>query len=406
MTSTLDVRPCESVDEFVTAFLAIGQYFGAEPNEERAERWLKNFELARMHAAREDGSIVGGAGAFTFDMSVPGASAPCAGVTIVGVYPTHRRRGALRAMMRAQLDDARERGESIAALWASEETIYGRFGYGLASFAGEITVPREYGGFTMPFERAGRLRLVDGEEARALFPSVWERMRAERPGMFARTPNWWELRVVLDPPDRREGAGPKRFVVLELDGETAGYAVYRHQPGWDDGIATGKLLVSEALAVTPEATRELWRYLLDIDWVATIHAELLPPDHPLFLLLATPRRARYRMGDGIWVRLVDVGAALSARSYAGDGAVVFEIRDAFCPWNEGRWRLEGGEARRTSDDPGLRLDADALGSAYLGGVTFAQLRRALRLEELTSDAVERADALFRTAAQPWCPEIF
>lgn len=162
----------------------------------------------------------------------------------------------------------------------------------------------------------------------------------------------------------------------------------------------------EALGTHSSALAEIWRFLLDIDWTATIEASRLPPDHPLFLLLATPRRARYRMGDGLWVRLVDVGAALSARSYAADDALVLDVRDAFCPWNADRWRLTGGGAERTDDEPELALDADALGAAYLGGVGFLQLQQALRLEELSEGAVERADALFHAPLHPWCPEIF
>jgi len=139
---------------------------------------------------------------------------------------------------------------------------------------------------------------------------------------------------------------------------------------------------------------------------ATIAVGLLPPDHPLFLLLANPRRAKYRMGDALWVRLVDVGAALSGRAYSGDGSIVFDVRDAVCPWNEGRWKLEGGSAARTDDAADVALDVSALGSAYLGAISFVELRGAGRLEELVDGAVQRADALFGWRPLPWCPEIF
>jgi predicted acetyltransferase len=133
---------------------------------------------------------------------------------------------------------------------------------------------------------------------------------------------------------------------------------------------------------------------------------LLPPDHPLFFLLAEPRRARFRMSDGLWVRLVDVGAALSGRAYLGDGSVVFDVRDSFCPWNEGRWKLDGGVAARTDAPADIALDVASLGATYLGAVSFTQLRDALRLEELTPGAVARADAIFAWRPLPWCPEIF
>ena len=403
---SFEVRPVADNEEYRDAIHAIGQYFGMELTDEQVERFLKVLPLERMHAAREDGRIVGGAGAFSFDLSIPGGSLPTAGVSVVGVYPTHRRRGVLRAMMRVQLDDARDRGEPLAALWSSEETIYGRFGYGVAAWVGEISIPREYAAFVRPFEREGEARFVDAEEAFALFPPIWAAVRSQRAGMYVRPDDWWRDRIFRDPEERREGAGPKRFIVHELDGRPTGYAIYRHKAGFEAGTSTGVTQVLEAMGATAKGTENIWRYLLDIDWAAKIEASLLPPDHPLFLLLASPRRAKYRMGDGLWVRLVDVGTALSARSYRDGQPVVLEVRDAFCDWNEGRWKVGDGSAQLTKNEPDLRLDADALGSAYLGGITFAQLRDALRVEELTDGAVARADDLFRTDLHPWCPEIF
>jgi predicted acetyltransferase len=403
---TFKVMPCTNLEEFGQAVFAIGQYFGMEPTEERMERFSKNLPIERMHAARENGTIVGGAGAFPLELTVPGAMVPTAGVTVVGTFPTHRRRGVLRAMMRAQLDDVQARGEPLALLWASEDTIYGRFGYGMASLAGEVSIPKEYSAFARPLEREGAPRIVDSAEALTLFPRVWDKVRRRTPGMLARTRNWWELRVLFEPPGSGGDGGPKRFVVLENGGRPEGYAVYRHKPKWEEGVSNSELEVVEAVALDGRPTAELWRYLLDIDWAARITAGLLPADHPLWWLLATPRRMRLRIGDGLWLRLVDVGAALSARRYAADGAVVFDVSDDFCPWNAGRWRLAGGRARRTTATPQLRLDVSALGSAYLGGFTFAELVRGGRAEELRRGAAARADAMFASERAPWCPEIF
>ncbi len=383
---------------------AIGQNFFGPPTEDQLDRWLRVLELERMHAAFEAVEIVGGAGAFTFDLSVPGGSLPCAGVTIVGTYPTHRRRGVLRSLMRAQLDDVHERSEPIAALWASEEPIYGRYGYGLASWGGEVSIRRDANAFARPLERRGQARFVSADEAKELFPPVWEALRAERPGLFARREAWWETRRLRIPDE--EAANPRRFVALELDAGIQAYAIYRTKPSFEAGVPAGSLEVLEALGMNPQATAEIWRFLLDVDWIETVSASLLPPDHPLFLLLAYPRRARYRMADALWLRLVDVGAALSGRAYADSGSVVFEVRDAFCPWNEGRWRVAGGVAARTDEPAELALDVDALGSAYLGAVSFAQLRGALRVEELAAGAAVRADAMFAWRPLPWCPEIF
>jgi predicted acetyltransferase len=402
--ATIEVRACRDRAEFNGALNAIWQYFNAPPDEDMVGRWVEWVGLDRMHAAFDDGEVVGGAGAFTFDFTVPGGSIPCAGVTVVGVYPTHRRRGILREMMRAQLADVHERGEPIAALWASEETIYGRFGYGLAAWCGEVNIPRDRSAYARPFERRGRVRSVTVDEAAAQFPAVWDALRAQRPGVLSRSESWWRERVLRTPDEQK--ATPKRLVALDLDGSVQGYAIYKTAPNFEGMISNAKLEVVEAVGATPQATAEIWRFLLDIDWMATIRAVLIPPDHPLFFLLANPRRARFTRGDSLWVRLVDVGAALSGREYRGDGRVVFEVRDATCPWNEGRWKLEGGGAERTEDEAEIALDVDALGSAYLGAVSFAELRDGLRLEERVEGAVARADALFGWQPLPWCPEIF
>jgi predicted acetyltransferase len=400
----MEIRTCRDRDEFARAFYAIGQYFGGPPPEDMLDRWLQYFELERMHVAFEGDEVVAGAGAFTFDLSVPGGSLPCAGVTVVGTYPTHRRRGALRGMMDAQLADVHGRGEPLAALWASEETIYGRFGYGLAAWAGDVKIPRAASAFAQPFVPRGRTRFVTPEEAAALFPPVWEELRRQRPGVPTRSPEWWELRSLRMAPE--QASNPKRFVVVEIDGRIEAYAIFRLFFEASEGAFNGRTEVAEAVGSTPQGTAELWRFLLDIDWSATTNMSLLPPDHPLFLLLANPRRMTYRMGDSLWVRLVDVGAALSGREYRSGARLVFEVRDATCPWNEGRWALEAGKASLTDGSADVALDVDALGAAYLGAVSFAELWEALRVEELVPGAIARADAVFGWRPLPWCPEIF
>ena len=404
---TFEVRPARDADEFWLGLSQIGQYFGMERNDEALERFMKVLPLDRMHVAFDGSRVVGGAGAFPFELSVPGGgSLPCCGTTVVGVSPTHRRRGVLRAMMRAQLDDAHERGEPLAALWASEAPIYGRFGFGLASWSSDMEVARERTAFHGSAPEGFAARLVSKEEALELFPPVWEAVRRERPGMFSRSREWWEVRALIDLPERRQGAGPQRLVVFERDGEVVGYAIYRHAPKWEAGSASGEVRVVEALGTTPEAMAAVWRYLLDIDWTGKITAGLLPIDHPLLFLVEEPRRLKFSLMDALWVRLLDVGAALAARTYSADGSVVLEVADPFCPWNEGRWRVTGDGAEQTEGEPDLRLDVRELGSAYLGGFSFAELLRARRIEEVTPGAAGRADGLFRWDAAPWCPEIF
>ncbi len=389
-------------DELLEALRPIWHYFGSPggPEADRADRMP--VPEGRMHVAVDDGAIVAGAGVFEFDLTVPGGQVPTAGVTVVGVLPTHRRRGLVRELMAAQLKDAHARGEPIAALWASEGGLYGRFGYGLASVCADMEIPREHAAFAQTVAWDGSARLVTAEEALALFPGVYDRVAAATPGMFSRTEDWWRTRTLADAEWRRAGGGELAFAVLERDGPEA-YALYRLNFSYADGVPTGVTHVVEALGVTPGATAAVWRYLLDIDWMAKIEAELLPVDHPLHLLLLEQNRMRFRVGDGLWIRPVDVGAALAKRSYAGDGELVLEVSDAFCPWNDGRYGLDGS---KTTAGPDLRLSAGALGTVYLGGFTVSDLLRAGRVEEVKEGAVARADALFRTDRKPWCPEIF
>jgi predicted acetyltransferase len=403
-----EIRSCRTVEELRDAAGAIVHYFGRDkPSEEWGERWLTNFELARMHAAFDDGAIVGGAGAFTFGMTVPGgASVPTAGVTIVGVLPTHRRRGILRSMMRAQLDDVHARGEPVAALWASEETIYGRYGYGLASLNVQFEIDKAHSAFRPDVETAGRVRLVDATTAAMQMPAVYDAARVVTPGMLERKASWWEHRLLADPEDFRFGGSPKHLAVLDADGEARAYAIYRLHVSFGDLGPETALRTIEVIGADPVATASIWRYLLDVDWTRTVTARLQPVDHPLLLLLARPSFARPTLSDGLWARLVDIQTALSAREYADDRPVVFEVRDEFCPWNAGRWKLEGGEVSRTDDEPGIALDVAELGSVYLGGFTFRDLHRAGRIEELREGAVYGVDATFRGVVAPWSPEIF
>ncbi|HWN20732.1 MAG TPA: GNAT family N-acetyltransferase, partial [Gaiellaceae bacterium] len=223
----LDVRPATTEEELAAGIGAIGHYFGGWPADlEAAQRFAKNLPLERMHVAADDGKIVGGAGAFPFQMTVPGGPVGCAGVTVVGVLPTHRRRGLLSSMMRAQLDDVRERGEPIAALWASEEAIYRRFGYGMAALGTELQLGRGYHQLRTQPDPAARLRLVTLEEAKELVPPIYDRVRLRTPGMYERSATWWESRLLDDPPDRREDGAEKNVALLELDGVPAAYALY------------------------------------------------------------------------------------------------------------------------------------------------------------------------------------
>jgi predicted acetyltransferase len=403
----VQIRPCTSASEVRQAISPITHYFGrSAPNHDYAERLLRVLPAERVFAAWEDGRAVGGLGSFPFRLTVPGGRVAAAGVTVAGVLPTHRRRGLLRAMMRALLDACHRLGEPVAYLWATEDTIYSRFGFGLASFTAEIDLPRERSAFHGPFVASDHVRIVPLAAAEEYLAPIYEGVAATTPGMFARNSAWWQARTLADPDWRRGTGGDLQCAVLEHEGQPTAYALYRMNWAFERGVQSGSVTVIEAIGGSPEAMRGIWRYLLDIDWMARVKAWLLPLDHPLLLLLAEPRRLGFSLRDGVWVRLLDIKSALSARSYQDRDFVVIEVTDEFCPWNAGRWRVGSGGVDRTDDTPHLRCDITALGSVYLGGFTWTQLARALRVQEVVPGAVLHADAIFLPGSAPWCPEIF
>jgi predicted acetyltransferase len=400
-------------DEIVRFRQVLTNAFGSgEVDHDWDATWENVFETDRLLAAEESGEMVGVGGSFSFQMTVPGGEIATAGLTVVGVLPTHRRRGVLGSLMKAHIEDARARRESVSILWASEEIIYQRFGYGLASTSMRMEVDRGHGQFRNDPGPSGRTRLLDENEALKVLPDIYDRVRESTPGMLARSSKWWQYHRLWDPKSDREGASPFFRVVWESEGQAEAYALYRVKESWDEltGLNDSTLWVWEAASTSPEAHRELWRYVFSVDLIKTVTAFFLAADDPLPLMVLEPRRLRQRQADAVWLRVIDVGAALEERGYAADGELTFELTDAFCPWNEGRWTLtaSGGTGRvvEASGSPDLAFDACDIGSAYLGGISFDRLMRAGRVRELRPGAVARADALFRSARLPWHPEIF
>lgn len=404
----IDVRPFDGEPR---DFLEAGERsFSEHPREEDLESWEATFEPDRAIAAYDGDRIVGTAGVLSFDLTIPGGVLPAAGVTIVGVQPTHRRRGILRRMMREQLDAIHDRGEPLAVLWASEGSIYQRFGYGLGTLRTHLSVERHRSAFRQPHGPSGSVRFVDLDEARRAFPPVFDAVRLRRPGFFARTEAFWDHEILRDPEHWRRGASKAWLVVHEVGGAVDGYARYRVRERWDAGGPQSILELRELIAATPAAHLDLWRFLLDVDLMSRLEAWNVAPDDPILLAAAEPRRLGLGVGDGLWLRVVDVAAALAGRRYRGDGRVVLEVADEFCDWNDGRWALtvEHGVplVEPTADAPDLACDITDVAAAYLGGFSFAQLSDAARVRELLPGGVERADALFRSDRQPWCPTVF
>lgn len=403
-----ELRPVEEreYERFLTTTEAA---FGWQLRTEDLDKYKRVLEPERTLAAFDGDAIVGTAGAYSFQLTVPGGEVRAAGVTMVGVLPSHTRRGILAAMMRSQLDDFHRRGEPVAILWASEGAIYDRYGYGLASRYGRLSIERTHATFRDDKPTAGLWRLVDLKDAAKVLPQVYEQVRVETPGMFARSGVWWEAHTLPDPEHERDGAGPMFCAIYEVDGRAEGYALYRIKGSWEDGVPNNSVWVREAIGTSPDATREVWRFLFNIDLSARIQAWFLPAEHPLFLMVKEPRRLRFAESDALWLRIVDLAGALQARRYDQDGALVLEVTDEHCPWNQGRWKLIAdsgvGSLVQTEEAADLSLDIWDLGTVYLGGFTFAQLVQAGRLD-VTPDAIARADRMFRCDKSPWCPEIF
>jgi predicted acetyltransferase len=400
---TIEIRnPAE--EDWREAMLMTHAAFGDAPRDEDIERHQRMLVRERFYAAYDDGLPVGTSADFPFTVAVPGGELPAGGVTWVAVLPSHRRRGILRQLMRAELDDLHERGEPLAVLWASEAAIYGRFGYGLA--APHFEMEADSARFVLRDDPgpAGKVRLLSLDDALEPCMSIYDRVRVETPGFMGRSREWWTNYRLADPDEWRRGASPKYVAVFELDGEPSAYAIYRVKNDWDAGFPKGTVRVVEALAVTPAAERELWRFLFGIDLTVKVESRL-SQGSPLLLMVVDARSLHARLIEGLWLRLVDVGAALAGRSYATDDEVVLDVRDEFCSWNAGRWRAGRG-ADRTEDAADLELDVADLASAYLGAFSFSRLAAADRVRELKDGALERADALFRTQRPPYCPEDF
>lgn len=402
------LRQAEWDDWYGKLELAFG---GVADAPEERELWDSLTETERSIGAWDGGDCVGTAGAFSFGVSVPGgAMVPAAGVTMVSVAATHRRRGVLTSMMRRQLDDVRGWGEPLAVLVASEPEIYGRFGYGVATQQLSATIDTVQGRISLPQgSDAVRLRFAKVEDVAQECEAVYVRSIGTRPGMLARRPGWERL-PLLDPPGGREGASPMQCVVAERDGEIAGFARFHNKPGWEPRGPQGVITLRQIEALDPVAYAVLWNFLFGIDLTVQVVTRNRPMDDPLLHLVNDVRRCELRVRDGLFVRLVDLGAALEARTYRTPVDVVLDVDDAFCSWNAGRWRLtgdpKGASCKRTEDDPDLALSARELGAAYLGGVTLSALAGAGRVRELRPRALAEASVAFGSDLAPWLPHGF
>jgi predicted acetyltransferase len=358
----------------------------------------------RPQAAFVDGKIAGASAIVSVEVTLPGGKqAPLGGVTSTGVLPTYRRRGLLRKIMTAMLDDCRERGEFLAGLSASEGTIYGRYGFSPATFQHRWEVRRTDASFRKDFTDLGSLELVDGAVAAEVWPVLHEQVRAARVGEISPLPGKWDgLATDALPAD---GSGPAHHLVhRSADGVVDGVALFR-LPWSPDPAEAGVLQVEAFEALTLDAYRALWGLLLDFDLTKRVVAARRPVDEPLRWMLTNPRALKLtRTRDNLWLRILDVPAAFEARTYAGTGALVLDVSDDLCSWNSGRWRLDaspdGASCKPTEASADLSLTVNELGSLYLGGVAATVLSPADRIAEHTPGALSLLDALLHQDRAP------
>lgn len=384
----------------VKAFLSDDDFDSAA----EAERTV--FEPERATGVVADGRLAGVGQILTRSVCVPGrGQTPVGAVTSVGVAVDHRRRGVLTRLMREQLHGMHESGaEPIAALWASEAAIYGRFGYGLATdyIRHEITAKTP---FRPGVELSGdRVLEMSRDEAMPLIRPIYDRYAAGRVGALGRGDGNWDYHY-LDLPYARRGMSSLRFAV-----HPDGYVAYRVRGGWSDRGPDGRVVVRDFVATTPQAYASIIRHLLDIDLVGQVEING-GLDEPLSLLLQTPRAAVCHRFDGLYMRLVDIDRALCARGYASAVDVVLEIADEFCPWNAGRWRFtvdaDGtAEVTRSTDEPDVSTGTNDLAAAFLGGTRIVTLAAAGRVREHTPGAVAALSAAFLAEREPACLEVF
>jgi predicted acetyltransferase len=311
--------------------------------------------------------------------------------------------------MRRHFDDVEAHAEAVSILYASESSIYGRFGYGVATESTSLSIALTHAALradVAPPE--GRFRVAVGDGERDAVVDVYAAAVAGIPGALERRPADWD-RFFFDPPAWRDGATPHRIAIYERDGRARAYAKYRQKAAWNDEGPDATVVVSEIQAVDGEAYAAVWRFLLSVDLAARVEASGRPVGDPLVHLLADPRRLKRRQGDALWLRMLDIPTALSERRYQVDGSFIFEVDDPFRPEAGGRFRLQGGpdgaECTPTGDDPDMTLSTADLASAYLGARRLASLAWLGRVRG-DAETIRLADDMFTTAVEPHCSVFF
>ncbi len=422
--SVVQVRPLSAEDG--AAIMDLDQWaFGFDDEGLDHQPLLDGFEWDRCfgaylaHGPDASGPFIGTTVTYSTELSVPGGHMPCAALTFVGVHPQHRRRGVLRTMMSHHLQAVRERGtEPVSALYAAEPAIYGRFGYGLATMQMTLTLPRKAALREPTYQQpvVVRLERADADRHSDLVAAVYEQARTARPGGVSRPTRALQRLPLDDQAFVRKGAEKLRILVAESSTEGGGparplgYALFRRKSEWNDAGPDGRVVMREMAAVNAGAAYAIWQRLLDLDLTTSVVTCARPVDDPLMHMLVDVRAALPRVGDGVWVRLVDLPAALAGRRYSRDVDVVLGVQDALCPWNQRRWHLTGGASGATCDaterSADLVLDVREVGAALLGGQSLAALGAAGLVEERVDGALAAVAAAFASPLAPFCGWMF
>jgi predicted acetyltransferase len=408
---TIDVRVVRE-DEFDAWSDAIDIGFHEPKSRGDGPRRRKAWDAARCTGAFDGAKPVGTFRSVELQLTVPGnSSVPMTGVTSVTVMPTHRRRGVLSRMMSFEFAAARERGEALAGLYAAEYPIYGRFGYGAAVEGATWELDARAAKFVR--DLPGTVEVVDAQEARSIAPQLYEELRAVTPGAVTRSEKVWDRFLGFWRREGDDSAKSELNAVLRDDGGRAvGYARYKvGSDNWVHSRPDNALKAMDLFALNVDYEARLWKFLADHDWVSRVIGEETRRADELWRDLLVDRRAVWitEHWEGLWVRVLDPVAALSARRYEVPGRFVLRVVDGD-GYADGTFVVEGGPdgaaCKPTTESPDVTLPVGVLGSILLGGPTASRFALLGMLEEHRTGAVAGLSAMFHTAIAPWAPTSF
>ena len=403
-------------ENFVEWRKAVRQGFGIHVHPDDIAR-LRNdrAELDRLVAAVDTGSerIVGTGGADSYSLTVHGgAVVPMAGVAYMTTSVTHRRQGAFSVMMNQIHDEARERGDIVSGLWASQAHLYSRFDYGIGVNSYDWEIDPRFGSFShSPISddnnSEAHVYFVDANEAAVILPGIYEQMRQQTVGSVDRNPGRWRYQL-FDEERVRDGASALFFAICEEGREQTGYVAYRMRRKGDTDM--GVLEIVEQVSLTDTAHATMWRFLLNFDLVGKITATNRPADDPLWWMLADPRRLNRTSHDALWVRLLDIPNALEARTYNADGQIKIGLISESQPAEAGTYVIDIDDSqasvKKTTDKPDVMMTPADLSVIYMGGAKPGPLVEAGRIDIITTGSLAKLHSMFSTDSAPWCAHYF